>query len=78
MNEQEGALLAGETLDSEDAPRRFARRVLSAGPSVVIITRRHRGSETIVQDDRAEIVIHRSIPRPWANPVTKPGVAIRF
>ena len=78
MNEQEGALLAGETLDGEDAPRRFARRVLSAGPSVVIITRRHRGSETIVQDDRAEIVIHRFDSAPMGEPRDETGCGDTF
>ena len=32
MNEQEGALLAGETLDSKGATRRFAKQVLCVGP----------------------------------------------
>ena len=55
MNEQEGALLAGETLESKDATRRLAKQVLCAGPSVLMITRSNRGSETIFQNDRSDM-----------------------
>lgn len=78
MNEQEGALLAGETLDGEDATCRFASRVLSAGPSALIITRRHRGSEMIVQDDRAGVAIHRFDAMPIGEPRDETGCGDTF
>ena len=78
MNEQEGALLAGESLDGEGATCRFASRVLSAGPSALIITRRHRGSEMIVQDDRAGVAIHRFDAMPIGEPRDETGCGDTF
>lgn len=78
MNEQEGALLAGEMLDGEGATCRFASRVLSAGPSALIITRRHRGSEMIVQDDRARVAIHRFDAMPIGKPRDETGCGDTF
>ena len=78
MNEQEGALLAGESLDGEGAICRFASRVLSAGPSALIITRRHRGSEMIVQDDRAGVAIHRFDAMPIGEPRDETGCGDTF
>lgn len=78
MNEQEGALLAGESLDGEGATCRFASRVLSAGPSALIITRRHRGSEMIVQDDRAGVAIHRFDAMPIGKPRDETGCGDTF
>lgn len=78
MNEQEAALLAGETLDGEDATRRFAKRVLAAGPSALIVTRRHRGSEMIVRGDRAEVAIHRFAAAPIGEPLDETGCGDTF
>lgn len=78
MNEQEGALLAGESLDGEGATCRFASRVLAAGPSALIITRRYRGSELIVQDDRAEVAIHRFDAAPIGEPRDETGCGDTF
>lgn len=78
MNEQEGALLAGESLDGEGATCRFASRVLSAGPSALIITRRYRGSELIVHDDRAEVAIHRFDAAPIGEPRDETGCGDTF
>ena len=78
MNEQEGALLASETLDSKDATRRFAKQVLCAGPSVLMITRSNRGSETIFQNDRADIVIDKFDPAPIAEPCDETGCGDTF
>lgn len=78
MNEQEGALLAGESLDGEGATCRFASRVLAAGPSALIITRRYRGSELIVQDDRAEVAIHRFAAAPIGEPRDETGCGDTF
>ncbi len=78
MNEQEGALLAGETLDGRDATIRFAKRVLSAGPSVLMLTRSHRGSETIFQNDRADIAIDRFDAAPTGEPCDETGCGDTF
>ena len=78
MNEQEGALLAGESLDGESATCRFASRVLAAGPSALIITRRYRGSELIVQDDRTEVAIHRFAAAPIGEPRDETGCGDTF
>ena len=78
MNEQEGALLASETLDSKDATRRFAKQVLCAGPSVLMITRSNRGSETIFQNDRSDIVIDKFDPAPIAEPCDETGCGDTF
>lgn len=78
MNEQEGALLAGESLEGEGATCRFASRVLAAGPSALIITRRYRGSELIVQDDRAEVAIHRFDAAPIGEPRDETGCGDTF
>ena len=47
MNEQEGALLAGEALDGDAATLRFAEKILERGSTTLMITRNERGSQTI-------------------------------
>ena len=76
MNEQEGALLADETLDNEDATLRFAHKVLSLGPSSLMLTRNECGSETIFQDDG--VVIDRFDPVPAGEPCDETGCGDTF
>lgn len=76
MNENEGALLAGEELDSKEATRRFAETVLSLGPSSLMITRSSQGSETISKED--DLIIEHFDPVPAGEPSDETGCGDTF
>lgn len=77
MNELEGALLATESLDGEVATRRFADQVLHLGPSVLMVTRNVRGSETITLPN-GEVHIDRFDPVPAGEPQDETGCGDTF
>ena len=76
LNENEGALLAGEELDSEEARRLFAEKVLALGPSSLIITRRSEGSETISKED--DLIVERFDSVPHGEPCDETGCGDTF
>ncbi|MDP6038422.1 MAG: carbohydrate kinase family protein [Candidatus Latescibacteria bacterium] len=78
MNEQEGALLADESLDCEGATRRFAERVLSLGPSSLMITRNRQGSETLSYNGNSEVTIDRFDSVPAGEPCDETGCGDTF
>ena len=78
MNEQEGALLAGEALDSDAAIRRFADRVLSLGPSTLMITRTERGSLTIFRNGQGAVEVAAVDPCPAGDPQDETGCGDTF
>jgi sugar/nucleoside kinase (ribokinase family) len=57
LNEQEGALLAGEALAEDVATLRFAEQVLSLGPTALLVTRNERGSQTIFRNGKGVVKI---------------------
>ena len=77
MNEQEGALLAGERLDDEVATRRFAAHILRLGPSMLMLTRNERGSQTIYRDGD-DITIAAFDPIPAGAPQDETGCGDTF
>ncbi len=76
MNELEGALLAGEKLDTEVATRRFAAKVLTLGPSILMVTRNDRGSQTITQN--GDVTIAQFPPVPAGEPQDETGCGDTF
>ncbi len=57
FNEQEGALLAGEGLGADSAIRRFGEKVLSLGPSLLLMTCGERESRMVYRTARGEVEV---------------------
>ncbi len=72
MNEQEAALLAGETLDTDDKTYAFGDRLISNGSSVAIVTRNANGSD-VVYSENGDTILHHSPPLPAGEPVDETG-----
>ena len=64
LNEQEGALLAGNVLEGDAATRRFGRAVLSGEARALLVTRNDRGSETLFLNAQGEVELQRFDPLP--------------
>ncbi len=73
LNEQEGALLAGETLDGDSAFRRFGEKVLSLGPASLLMTCGERGCRTVYRNAREEVEVQRFGPSPVGTPQDETG-----
>lgn len=78
MNEQEGALLAGEALDSKDATNQFAQRVLSLGPSTLMLTRNEDGSQTFCLNESGDLQVEAYAPVPAGEPQDETGCGDTF
>ena len=57
LNEQEGALLAGEALAGDAATLRFAEQVLSLGATALLVTRNDRGSQTVFRNGKGAVEV---------------------
>lgn len=77
MNEQEGALLAGESLEGDEATRRFAEKILSLGPSTLMLTRNEDGSQTFFLDDD-QLQLEAYAPIPAGEPQDETGCGDTF
>lgn len=77
MNEQEGALLAGESLEGDEATRQFAEKILSLGPSTLMLTRNEDGSQTFFLDDD-QLQLEAYSPVPAGEPQDETGCGDTF
>jgi sugar/nucleoside kinase (ribokinase family) len=78
MNEQEGALLADESLDGEKPTSRFAEKVLSLGPSMLMLTRNERGSQTFYRNASGGLQEELYAPVPAGEPQDETGCGDTF
>ncbi|MBT3605729.1 MAG: carbohydrate kinase family protein [Candidatus Latescibacteria bacterium] len=78
MNEQEGALLADESLDGEDATYRFAEKMLTLGPSTLMLTRNERGSQTFYRNSEEALQVESYAPVPAGEPQDETGCGDTF
>ncbi|MDA0710824.1 MAG: carbohydrate kinase family protein [bacterium] len=78
MNEQEGALLAGESLDEMGPTRLFAEKILALGPSTLMLTRNVRGSQTFYRNEGGDLQFDAYAPVPVGEPVDETGCGDTF
>ena len=78
LNEREGELLAGGSLQSEEAVRKFGERVLSLGPRVLLITRGGQGADSVAGNPRGAVKLRHYPARPSAVPVDETGCGDAF
>lgn len=78
MNEQEGALLAGEALADEAAVHRFGKKVLSLGPDALLITRGEQGSYMVSRKPKRTADILRFPACPAGQPQDETGCGDAF
>jgi sugar/nucleoside kinase (ribokinase family) len=78
MNEQEGALLADESLAEDQATLRFAEKVLTLGPTTLMLTRNVRGSQTFCQNADGTLQVKWYAPVPVGEPQDETGCGDTF
>jgi len=78
MNEQEGALLADESLAEDEATFRFAEKMLTLGPSTLMLTRNVRGSQTFCRNDAGTLQVKWYAPVPVGEPQDETGCGDTF
>jgi sugar/nucleoside kinase (ribokinase family) len=78
LNEREGALLAGEALNSEKATRKFGERVLALGPRLLLITRGEHGADSVARNPRGAVEVRRYPSRTADVPVDETGCGDAF
>jgi sugar/nucleoside kinase (ribokinase family) len=78
LNEREGALLAGEALNSEKATRKFGERVLALGPKLLLITRGEHGADSVARNPRGAVEVRRYPSRTADVPVDETGCGDAF
>lgn len=78
LNEREGELLAGGSLDSEEAARKFGERVLSLGPRALLITRGEDGADSVARNPRGFVEVRHYPAQAAAVPVDETGCGDAF
>lgn len=78
LNQREGELLAGGSLDTEEAAGKFGERVLSLGPRALLITRGENGADSVARNPRGAVEVRHYPAQAAAVPVDETGCGDAF